>query len=52
MERNTRQRDAIRRALADANRPLAPQEVLEEARRYSPGLGIATVYRNLKGLEQ
>lgn len=52
MERNTKQRDAIRRALTEADRPLGPQEVLEAARVHSPGLGIATVYRNLKALEE
>ncbi|MCE7869303.1 transcriptional repressor [bacterium CPR1] len=52
MERNTRQRDAIRKALIEADRPLSPAEVLAAARELSPGLGIATVYRNLKGLEE
>jgi len=50
MERNTRQRGAIRDAIAQADRPLLPQEVLEAARHDVPGLGIATVYRNLKVL--
>lgn len=50
MERNTRQRTAIREAIAQAERPLLPQEVLESAQRQVPGLGIATVYRNLKTL--
>jgi Fur family transcriptional regulator, ferric uptake regulator len=50
MERNTRQRTAIRQAIARAQRPLLPQEVLGEARQAVPGLGIATVYRNLKAL--
>ncbi len=50
MERNTRQRAAIREALTDAARPLLPQEVLEAAQSQVPGLGIATVYRNLKAL--
>lgn len=52
VERNTKQRDAIRRALTEADRPLGPQEVLDAAREFSPGLGIATVYRNLKALEE
>ena len=47
-ERKTQQRDAIRQVLADADRPLSPLEVLRAARRRSPGLGIATVYRALK----
>ena len=50
MERNTRQRSAIRDVIAQADRPLLPQEVLDEAQRHSPGLGMATVYRNLKAL--
>lgn len=50
MERSTRQRSAIRGAIADAGRPLLPQEVLDAAKNQVPGLGIATVYRNLKAL--
>ena len=50
MERSTRQRSAIRDAIADAGRPLLPQEVLDAAKNQVPGLGIATVYRNLKAL--
>lgn len=50
MERNTRQRTAIRDAIAGASRPLLPQEVLDAAQSQVPGLGIATVYRNLKAM--
>lgn len=50
MERSTRQRTAIRDAIAVAGRPLLPQEVLDAAQSQVPGLGIATVYRNLKAL--
>lgn len=50
MERNTRQRTAIRDAIAQAARPLLPQEVLDAAQPGAPGLSIATVYRNLKVL--
>ena len=50
MERNTRQRTAIRDAIAQAGRPLLPQEVLDAAQQQVPGMGIATVYRNLKVL--
>ncbi len=50
MERKTRQRAAIRDTLAGAGRPLLPQEVLQAAQARVPGLGIATVYRNLKAL--
>lgn len=48
--RNTRQRQAIRDALEAAGRPLSPLEVLEAAREAVPGIGLATVYRNLKVL--
>ncbi|HET9767901.1 MAG TPA: transcriptional repressor [Thermoanaerobaculia bacterium] len=50
MQRQTRQRDAIRGTLAAAARPLSPQEVLSAAQRVLPGLGIATVYRTVKAL--
>lgn len=50
MDRNTRQRAAIRDAIAQAGRPLLPQEVLAAAQADVPGLGIATVYRNLKAM--
>lgn len=46
--RDTQQRRAIRAAIEEAGRPLSPQEILETAKRTSPGLGIATVYRTLK----
>jgi len=46
--RSTRQRAAIRRVIGQADRPLMPAEVLAEAQRFVPALGIATVYRNLK----
>ncbi len=52
MERNTRQRSAILDAISRADRPLLPQEVLEAAQHLVAGLGIATVYRNLKLLVQ
>jgi Fur family transcriptional regulator, ferric uptake regulator len=50
MERDTRQRAAIRDAIVSAQRPLLPSEVLAAAQAAVPGLGIATVYRNLKQL--
>lgn len=50
MERDTQQRRAIRAAFEEAARPLSPQEVLDIAKRRSPGLGIATVYRTIKTL--
>jgi Fur family ferric uptake transcriptional regulator len=50
MERDTRQRRAIRKVLETSGRPLSPMEVLAAAHRHAPGLGVATVYRNLKTL--
>ncbi len=50
MERNTKQRAAIQKAFEDTSRPLGPQEVLDAARTHAPGIGIATVYRAIKGM--
>ncbi len=50
MQRRTQQREAIKKALGEAGRPLSPHEILEEARAHSPGMGIATVYRAVKQL--
>ncbi len=50
MYRNTRQNEAIRKAIETSGRPLTPKEILELAREEIPGLGIATVYRALKRL--
>lgn len=50
--RDTAQRRAIRAALEKAGRPLGALEVLRAAKSGAPGLGIATVYRNLKALVQ
>jgi len=48
--RDTHQRKALRAAFERADRPLSPAEALDAARRDAPGLGIATVYRNLRNL--
>lgn len=48
--RKTQQRAAIRKALELAARPLSPQEILDSARGETPGLGIATVYRNIRSM--
>ena len=48
--RNTRQRRAIRAAFQGNDRPLNPNEVLSLAATGHRGLGIATVYRNIKSL--
>jgi len=50
MERSTRQRSAIRAVIDAAGRPLSSQEILDGARVDAMGLGIATVYRNVKQL--
>lgn len=50
MERNTQQKQAILKAFEKVDRPLAIQEILELAQKDCPGLGIATIYRNVKGL--
>lgn len=46
--RETKQRNAIKRAIERANRPVGPKEILELACDEVPNLGIATVYRNIK----
>jgi Fur family transcriptional regulator, ferric uptake regulator len=48
--RNTRQKDAIRAAFLEANRPLSPDEALLLAQREVDALSIATVYRNISNL--
>ncbi len=50
MERNTRQRDAIRQVFEATPRPLGPHEVLEAGRSQVSKLGIATVYRTINSL--
>ncbi len=50
IERSTRQRQAIRQAIASAGRPLSTAEILAAAQREVPALGIATVYRTVKSL--
>ena len=50
MERDTRQRRAIREALISEDRPLSPAELLEAAKERVPEIGQATVYRNIRTL--
>lgn len=52
MLRNTRQRTAIQGAFERSNRPLSPAEVLEIAQMEVPGLGIATVYRAIRTMQE
>jgi len=47
-ERRTPQREVIEAVLARTERPLTPQELLSEAQREIPRLGIATIYRALR----
>lgn len=51
MIRDTHQRAAIRKVLLNAGRPLSVEEVFSMAHR-KVSLGIATVYRNLKSLQE
>jgi Fur family ferric uptake transcriptional regulator len=44
--RNTKQKEAIRAAFRDADRPLSHEEALVLAQKQVDGLSIATVYRN------
>jgi Fur family ferric uptake transcriptional regulator len=48
MQRQTRQRQLIEAVLSEAKHPLLPKEVLNEAKKSLPKLGIATVFRTLK----
>lgn len=48
--RDTPQRRAIRETIEAGERPLTPHEILDEANLRRKGIGIATVYRNLKSL--
>ncbi|NNF43488.1 MAG: transcriptional repressor [Phycisphaerales bacterium] len=50
MARSTRQRAAILATLEAAGRPLSPGEIHAGAARRVPGVGVATVYRNIKRL--
>jgi Fur family ferric uptake transcriptional regulator len=52
MRSQTRQRDAIARAIREAAGPLSPGEIRAAALGRAPGLGIATVYRTVKLLLQ
>jgi len=49
-QRNTRQRQAIRKVFEETSRPLRPLEILDLAQRHVNSIGLATVYRCLKAL--
>jgi Fur family ferric uptake transcriptional regulator len=51
MNRDTRQRQAIYKAMVNAGRPLAVNELFHLAKNEINSLGIATVYRNVKALQ-
>jgi Fur family ferric uptake transcriptional regulator len=51
MPRLTRQRTAIESAFARARRPLSPTELHAIAARSTENLGLSTVYRTLRRLE-
>lgn len=50
MARKTQQRDALNEAFSKAARPVTVPEIHEIALSILPGLGIATVYREIKRL--
>ncbi len=50
--RATKQRSAIIDAFEKEGRPLSPKEVIAVASREVPNLGIATVYRNIKSMQE
>jgi Fur family ferric uptake transcriptional regulator len=50
MERNTKQKRAVRKVLSEADRPLSVEEVFAVAHSEQPTLGVATVYRAIKRL--
>jgi len=50
--RTTRQKEAIKAVLAEQEHPLLPDEILTLALKGVPSLGIATVYRTLKTLQE
>jgi Fur family transcriptional regulator, ferric uptake regulator len=50
--RHTRQRDAVLRVLDEAAGPLSAREIHRLSAQYLPQIGIATVYRTLKMLQE
>lgn len=52
MERKTRQCRAVLDVMTIAGRPLLAQEILQQAAQAVPLLSLATVYRNLKALQE
>ncbi len=50
MQRDTRQRRALREIIMTEGRPLSPAELLQLAQRIVPNMGLATIYRNVRML--
>jgi Fur family ferric uptake transcriptional regulator len=48
--RRTKQKEAIRTAFIDADRPLSPEETFALAKSEVEGISLATVYRNINAL--
>lgn len=48
--RNTKQKEAIRAAFLEADRPLSPEETFASAKANVEGISLATVYRNINTL--
>lgn len=51
MKRNTKQRKAILEVLSDHKKHPTTEQLFEEVKAQVPGIGIATVYRNLEILQ-
>lgn len=51
-QRQTRQRDAVLRVIIEANGPLSVPEIHDRAQNAHAGIGIATIYRTLKLLQE
>ena len=50
--RTTKQKEAIKAVIASLQGPLLPEEIHRLALERVPSLGIATVYRSLKSLQE
>lgn len=52
MTRMTKQREAVIKVFEDAARPLSPAEIVDLAQDAAPNIGLSTVYRTLRWLEE
>ncbi len=48
--RNTKQKEAIRAAFTQANRPLSPEEAVASAKQAVAAISLATIYRNINAM--